>query len=730
MHGDKVLAGVMAVVAATAAAQGASAQTLDEVVVTAQKVEQRARDVPVSIAVLDRDFFQTTRTPTFEDAARMTPGLIVNESVGASYTNVAVRGIGSDALNSGVEPSVGVFVDGVYQARPAFLGADLFDVERVEVLRGPQGALYGKNTDAGAINVITRSPGSRLQADARAYAGSFGAANIEGAVGGPIAEAVRARVSAYYQTRDGYIDNTISSTGGDTYKRFGVRAQTVFALTPQFDLTLRAAYDSHRSSIINYAVLTPSPTLSGVAGLFGVTIPSDVFDRTSAANFRPHERLELFRTSATGVYDLGGGVQLTSITAFQRFRDNNISDVDYTALDLLDGGAVTHQNQISQELRINNDPAAKLSYVGGVFYFRQRQHDYGFNTVRPALAIITGGAFPSGAKDVERTDTTVESAAAFGQLNYRLTDALTGSVGLRFDHQSNVQRRAQPGGVTLPDLGTFRLSKSESNVSGSASLRYALSSAANAYATVSRGYKGGGYNGFGVGSRDEVGFAPEKAMNYEIGVKGAAYGGRLTYDVAAYYMKLRDLQVSNFNGTSFVVGNAAAATSRGVEVNLVAQPVEHLRLAAAISYGQAKYDSYPKGPCTAAQTAAAGGAVCTQNLAGRTIADAPKLHGALSGEYERPVTETLSVFARADYAFFSSRYLETALAPQTRQGAYGVLNARVGVKSGGWGLYLTAENLLDEDYLRNAYDYPLFNGAYLAAPGRPRTWGVELQASF
>src|SRR5262249_21770892 len=147
----------------------------EEIVVTAQKVEQRARDVPLSIVVLDRSFFENTRTASFEDAARLTPGLFVNESVGASYTNVAVRGIGSDALNSGVEPSVGVFVDGVYQARPAFLGADLFDVERVEVLRGPQGTLYGKNTDAGAINVMTRSPSSHFEADGRAFAGNFGA---------------------------------------------------------------------------------------------------------------------------------------------------------------------------------------------------------------------------------------------------------------------------------------------------------------------------------------------------------------------------------------------------------------------------------------------------------------------------------------------------------------------------------------------------------------------------
>lgn len=714
------------------AAAAEETATVSELVVTAQKVEQRVQDVPLSIAVFNRAYFDNTRTVTFEDVARATPGLIVNESVGASYTNVSVRGIGSDALNPGVEPSVGVFVDGVYQARPAFLTADLFDVERVEVLRGPQGALYGKNTDAGAINVISRAPTDQFEGRGRLYVGDYNALNLQAAVSGPISDRAKVRLSAYSDTRDPYIRNTISNAGGDEFRRYGARARLDLAATDKLDLSFSLAGDSHRSSLINYGVLKSSPTLTYVAGLFGVKIPTDIYARRSAANFAPHERLDQLRASVTATYDLGHGATLTSITAAQGFSDNNNSDVDYTPLKLLDGGAVTSQRQYSQEFRINNDAKAQFSYILGAFVFHQTQKNRGFNTVFPDLTAITGGAFPAGAQDLETTNTRVSSAALFGQASYRFTDQFSATLGVRYDDQRNRQHRIQPQGVTIPNLGDITVSKSESNVSGSFSLRYAFSPDLNGYATVSRGYKGGGYNGFGVGSLRELSFDPEEATNYEVGLKGSAFAHRLRFDATIFKTKLTDLQVSNFDGVNFIVGNAAAATTQGVEASLSATPISGLNIDAALSYDEATYDRYPGAPCTAAQSAAATG-TCVQDLAGRTIANAPKLHGSLALQYEHDLPfDGLVGFGRMDYAYLSRQYLETALAPETLQAGYGLLNGRIGVRTADrrWGFFLTAANLTNTKYLRNAYDYPLFEGAYLAAPGQPRTWGAELQVQF
>ncbi|WP_297506986.1 TonB-dependent receptor [uncultured Caulobacter sp.] len=718
---------------ARAAEQRAADQNaLTEVIVTAQKVEQKARDVPLSIVTFGQTYFQNTRTTTFEDLARATPGLMVNESVGASYTNVAIRGIGSDALNSGVEPSVGVFIDGVYQSRPASLAVDLTDVERVEVLRGPQGALYGKNTDAGAINIITRRPSSTFEADARAYVGNFGTTNVQAGFGGPITDKIGFRLSGYSDARDGYIKNTLPANDGNSFRRYGLRGRVDGVVAPGLDLSFKVAYDSHDSSVINYGLLKLSPTLGYLGSLFGVSFPTDIYQRQATANFRPHERLEQFRTSLTGVYDLGGGVSLTSITAFQRFKDDNITDVDYIPLDLLDGGAVTKQKQYSQEVRIASDPRARVSWLAGAFLYRQDQNNRGFNTVRKDLTTVTGGAFPRGAQDLEITRTRTSAAALFGQAAVRIDDRLTATVGLRWDSQSNRHNRFQPQGVTIPNLGQFTVSKSEDKVSGSASLRYALDERTNVYATVSRGYKGGGYNGFGVPSVAAVGFRPEQATNYEVGLKGDAFERRLSFDVAVFHMVVKDQQVSNFDGANFIVGNAAQATTEGVELNAAAAPTAGLLLNLALSYDEATYDQYAGAPCTAAQAAATTG-TCVQNLAGRVIPNAPKLHGALSAQYETEIPAlNVRAFARVDYAYFSEQYLQTAHAPETLQRGYGVLNGRVGLKvsSGRWGVYLTGANLANTKYLRNAYDFPLFSGAYLAAPGQPRTYGVELQAKF
>jgi iron complex outermembrane receptor protein len=557
---------------------------------------------------------------------------------------------------------------------------------------------------------------------------------LQGSVSGPVADGVRARLSAYSDTRDGYIRNTVSGTGGNDFQRYGLRARVDTDLSERLSVKFNAAYDVNNSSVINYALLRSSPTLSAIAGAFGVKLPSDVYARTAAANFEPHEHFNMFRGSLTGAYDLGGGSQFTSITAYQGFHDNNVSDVDYTALDLLDGGNITYQKQYSQEFRFNNDPNARFSYLLGAFFFRQTMKDRGFNTVRPALAVVTGGAFPSGAKDQTMTSTSVQSVALFGQASYKVTDKFTATAGVRFDDQDNRHARVQPQGVTIPNLGALKLSKSESNVSGSASLRYAFNRDLNGYATVSRGYKGGGYNGFGVASAAEIGFRPETATNYEMGLKGYALERRVTFDITAFHMEVSDLQVSNFDGANFVVGNAAAATTEGVELNVSASPSRELTLNFGLSYDEATYDSYPGAPCTAAQKlATAAGVSCTQNLAGRQIANAPKLHGTLSAQYEHLFESVgFSVFGRVDYAYLSKQYLQTALAPATLQKGYGLLNGRLGLRTAdqGWGLFLTGANIGNTKYLRNAYDYPLFTGAYLAAPNRPRTWGVELQAEF
>lgn len=727
-----VCAGALVASALCGAARADDAAKVDEVIVTAQKVRQRAVDVPASVAVFQRSYFENTRTSTFEELSRATPGLIVNESIGASYTAVAIRGIGSDALNNGVEPSVGVFIDGVYQARPAFLGADLADVERIEVLRGPQGTLYGKNTDAGAINLITRSSSRAYEASARLYVGNYDSLNLQGVVSGPVSDRVRARISAYSQTRDSYIDNTISGTGGDSYKRQGLRLALDVDASDHLTLAFKASVDRHDASEIKYSLLKSSPTLDFLAGLFGVSLPNSVYDRKSAANFRPHERLDLYRTSLNAVWDLGEGRTLTSITGYQWYRDNNITDVDYLAFDFLDGGNVTSQNQFSQELRLNNDPSARFSYVIGLFYFRQNQKDRGFNTVLADLDAITGGAFPAGAQDLILTRSTVESASVFGQGTWRLNDRLSATLGLRYDDQKNHQDRDQPLGVTLPDLGRSSLSKSEGDLSGTFSLRYALTPEINAYATASRGFKGGGYNGFGVPSADTIGFDAEEATNYEVGVKGSALDRRLRFAASLYHTKIKNLQVSNFDGANFIVGNAASATTRGVELSATLYAMTGLTFDAGLNLGEAVYDSYPGAPCTASQSAVVVG-ICTQNLAGRPIAYAPRAHATFAAQYERDIPGlNLDLFARADLAHFGGQYLQTALAPETRQGAYTLVNARIGLQapSGAWGVYLTGANLTAEKFLRNAYDYPLFSGAYLAAPGQPRTWGIELKAAF
>ncbi|MCG2840634.1 TonB-dependent receptor [Sandaracinobacter sp. RS1-74] len=692
------------------AAEGPSTQAQD-IIVTAERRETRLIDTPIALTAFTASNLEDRNVSRLEDLAGFIPGVFIDQ--GSLRTQrIAIRGLSADLNNPGLDQSVGLYVDGVYLGRATPGNASLFDLERIEVLRGPQGALYGKNTIAGAINYVTRLPGAELRGRAEAGYGNHSAWQLRGAVSGPLGSGVSAGVAGAVDRRDGFVQNKTTGTRLDDLDSLAARGTLRFQPGADLDIILRADYSRDRTNSGSSDVLSN--------GAFAGTplAEADPWDREVTNDIDAVQNRDVWGVSGELNWKLGGG-KLVSITAVRGFSWNNFADNDYTILDMLASGIDESQNQFSQELRYGGT-SGRLTYMLGAFYFHQGLDTQSRSRVGPAA-----GIYPAPVFGVVNGNVDTDSYAAFAHADYAFTDALSLTAGLRYTYEKKKLVHSQVGDPYAVLLGTYperTLDRSEDDFSPSFTLNYKPSADVLLYAGYSRGFKSGGFNVFSVTPTNDARYDPEHVDSFEVGLKAGlpSLGGWVAVD--AFRMNYNNMQVNQLvtvNGVpQFVTSNAARARTQGVEAELHLSPVDGLDLAATYSFLDTKFADY--------RNATSSGADYTGNV----LPFAPRHSGSLAAQYTVPVSGALELFLRGEMNMRSRIYFGPDNA--FSQNGVTLLNARAGVhdRNAGWGIYGWVRNLADRDYAVARSRGALVPGQTIQSLGAPRTLGVELTFDF
>jgi iron complex outermembrane recepter protein len=693
-------------------------QGLEEVVVTATKTgAQSVQHIPIAISTFTGDQLSESNIQTTQDLQGYVPNLSISQST--TYAEIYIRGIGSSNFIGGSDPSTTVQVDGIYLSRPYAQFADFLDVERVEVLRGPQGTLYGRNAVGGTINVISRQPTDEFKAENQLSVGDFSLLRDQAYVSGPIiAGELQGSLSASYTSHGPYIDNIVSSGRdiADEHNR-AIRGQLRFEPADTIDATTRLDYMvSHDAQGMPTTLLAPfDPVTNRILG-----------DFTKVATDEP----EGYRTTNWGVAEdinvsFTPGLKLRSLTAFRASSTEGYIDADGTDQNLLAGYQAEHDRQVSQEVNLVGN-YTKFNFVAGVYYLHEKD-----------TLDITASVIPAGVAAVYLPTFTTDAEALFAQGTYHLTDQLDLTAGARYTWEQ--KDMLQNGGVYLNPSGqiyigqpssmlravpaSFDLPSNFHSPTPKFGLQWTPADNLMLYVSATRGFKSGGYN-FSSNDASTAPFAPEKVWSYEVGVKSSWFDHRLRANLTGFYYDYTNLQVQEIIGPAEEsITNAATATNKGIELEVAARPVSGLDLIVNMATLDATYSKYLGAPVPAS----VGGGVA--DASGKRLDQAPSYSGNLAAQYTLPLSRGDSVDGRVEYNFQGREYFEPTNYYVESQKAYGTLNLVVGYTTpgGAWRLSLWGKNLADTRYFVAIGD----NGAtFSGVPGAPRTFGATLTTKW
>ncbi len=709
------------------AQQTAEPVRIEEVVVTAQKRSESLQEVPVSVAVVSGARLEQQQISSVENLPLVSPSLAFNDSNSSRGQGLSVRGVGTLSFSDGVEPSVSTVVDGVVLGRQAMSVFDLIDIDRVEILRGPQGTLFGKNASAGVLSIVSQRPSNQFGGAYGATLTDQGERKLRGTITGPIVDGkLAARLTAYYSGYDGYVKNVTTGTELNDRKQYGVRAKLLF--TPTDTLDVLAIADYAKSSGACCAPTIRSVTANNLyfgktyASYVGVT-PSKDNEQTSASVDSVNNQ-----NSAGASIEANqqlGGFTLTSITAFRHFHVYDNIDSDLVSINLLDlNNANQRQNQFTQELRITSPKGERLEYVAGLYYFFQ-----GLKTQTQSAGTL--GAVPIGTFLGSQVDRGIhtENASVFGQATFHVTDQLSLIAGGRYttEQQNAWFRRkvlpgalaAAPASVAGGPLIAEGLKSDESKVSTKFGVQYDIAPGFMVYASYSRGFKGAALNLLNFLTAAQVSSGaylvpPEIPTAYEAGARTSFFDRRLQLNATVFNETFKGFQATAYDSLtqSNTLTSAGELRSRGVELEALAAPARGLTLSANLAYTDAEFTDFPNAPCYPGQLLVSGtachalGSTFIQDLKGAPLNNAPKWAYTLSASYTRPLGwHDLNGFVDVNYAYRSKVNFSLNQDPNTVQEGFGIASVNLGVQTPGQGLRLAlfARNLFDEHYASFIY---------------------------
>jgi len=708
---------------------------LEEIVVTAQKRSERLQDVPLAVSALSADALEQSQINSTAGMANLVPSLTYTQSTSDLNNNVRIRGVGTALFNAGLESAVSFVVDGVVMSRQGQGFQDLIDVERVEVLRGPQGTLFGKNATAGVINIVTKRPSQDFEGVAEIGIAEQGEYRARASVSGPISETVAARLTGYYTDNRGYVYDY----GRDKHvyggRDVGVRGKVEWQATENLNILFTAdARDSNSDCCQPIPYLTTNSVLAGIRS--PVVASSD--NRTvSSGDTKTFSNSNQAGGSIEANLDVGDHT-LTSITAYRSWKLENNVDVDgfdsATPLYLPFGngyfgvnGGTADIRQFTQELRLTSPGGEPLTYTFGLFYFNL-DLDRAFTRrvggcVTPGTAYGQPCASSYFSSSNHDANTKTDNYAAFGQAEYELTDALSAFGGFRLQRETVSYSGTRYG--TAPYAGDRLLfaastgsgEVSDTDLSGKAGLKYEIDRNAQTYFTWSRGYKGRGFDvELTANFVDQEAVKPETVNSYELGWKQQAFDGRLTVNSALFYAKYQDLQVqSTIAPNVSVPTNAGSSISKGAEVEFQARPASGWSINGGVTYLSAKFDAdriacalpAQAGAVTLASGAAEPTNTCfklgsgtVQNVRGGTLPNAPRWRGNINVRYEDEVATDWDGFVQVGFNTQSDSTFSLEQDEGLTQGGYSTVDLSFGVltQDERYQLTLYVRNLTDKHY--------------------------------
>jgi iron complex outermembrane receptor protein len=722
------LAVLPAAAQAPAAAQGqpaaADSGVLEEVVVTARRQTESLQRVPIAISAFNPEALNRQQAADLGGLQGAVPNLNIVQGRGTtSSANTFIRGIGQpDALVS-FDPGVGIYVDDVFVSRIQGALFDLYDLERVEVLRGPQGTLYGKNTIGGAIKLVSKKPTDELSARIEATIGSYERLDFKAGVSGPIiGDKLLGSVSVLSANRNGYFRDTRNSQRYNDKDSVAARASLLAKPSDRLEILLTADVNHERPSIAVGEQRSPL-TLAFAPTVVVYRPPGTPFDFKGSVSVQDINKLDSRSQTGTITWNATDALTLKSITAYRSLNTNAFIDIDATPLIFGDVRVAVDQNQLSQEFQALFDNGGPIKGVAGLYYLRERinQQQFSFNN-----DWIAG--FGSRATDILRT----KSYAAFANATWEIVDRLSLSGGIRYTDEKKSYRRSQTSGSTvfafLP-ITTVNLANSDSwnNWSPRASLDYRVTDDVLAYASVSRGFKSGGFNGRAANQAQFQPYDPELVWTYEAGLKATALDDRLRANAAVFYNDYTNFQASvnerlPDNTIQQYVVNAGKLKTQGFELEVSARPLQGLDITASLGYLDAKYKEFFELSGTGARV----------DLKSNKPAFSPKWTAQLAAYYRFGLTNRLNLTVGGDVTHRSSHYLSVRNTPLLFQKSYEVLNAQIILSDAldVWRIAAGVKNIDDKRYLVDAQDFAAVGGARTGYYGAPRTYSLTVSYRY
>ncbi len=785
--------------------QAVSAAVIEEIIVTAQKREESLQEVPIAVSAFSGDFIEETGIDDLLELQQYTPGLGVGTAASNVTTTIFIRGLGTTGGTLAFESGVGVYIDGVYRSRQTSAINDLIDLERVEVLKGPQGTLFGRNTVTGAIQYVTRAPEQEFGGWAEVQAGNLDYVTVRGAVNVPVIDNVLAtRFSGSVSQREGYVDNLFLGTEVNERERYQFRAQALY--TPTDDISLRLIADVSQLDEACCAngvfIETGAPQelffLSNSSALPASSFHEDEY----ITDQDPVSLIDEWGVSGELTWDFDT-VTFVSQTAYREFDLNTTVDADFTTFH---GGTTSidgDQWSFSQEFRLHGS-AARLEWVAGVHYYEQEFDqlstiDLGpnavttfFQTLAPFdlntaafFGLIPGVApqticptaahasiapfcalsvLPEGSGTRDFSTQNQSSWAAFGQLDFDLTDRLVATLGLRYNSESKEastdfgNANLAPGLAVTDVISPITVQRDnivfdDDAVSGTAKLTYFPSDLVMTYLSYGRGYKAGGTNVsrlqltvesraiasaqlFTTGTYDPSipvsllpdSFGAEESESWEAGVKSDLLGARLRLNATVFHTKFDNLQLNQFDPdlNTFVIRNAAALVSQGLELEAMATPTDWLTLTAAYAYVDAYYDSFPGGTCGSQDAPQMIGCDNTDRNAQGT----PENSISVTARITQDISPGLTGYAQLDADYRDETFYGSENDPIKTLPSRTLVNLRMGATfmDGKIDVSVWGKNVFDREYATTPLNSSL--GSIIAGFTEPPTYGVTLRSNF
>jgi len=746
---------------------------LIEVVVSSRRRIEKVQDVPIAVSVITGKQAEQAGAFNVNRIKELVPSVQLYSS-NPRNTGINIRSLGSPfgLTNDGIDPGVGFYVDGVYYARPAATTLDFIDVEQIEVLRGPQGSLFGKNTTSGAFNITTRKPSFTSGADFELSYGNYAFLQAKASVTGALGKKIAGRLSFSGTQRDGLVDNVATGRATNTLNNQGIRGQLLYTPSENTNIIFAADITTQRPDGYAQVIAGVAPTKRAAYRQFDAIIadlnyklPSqNAFDRKIDQDTPWRSGQDMGGISLNIDTKIGGGT-LTSTTAWRFWNWDPSNDRDFTGLQVLAKSQnPTRQTQITQEVRYAGQLASGLSGVAGVFFIDQTSQTNGteesgnaqwrFSQSTTSNLWKTPGLFEGyGIKTDARI--RASSAAVFGQLDWAITERLHILPGLRynFDKKDADYSRTTYGGLQTTDPALIALKKlvytdqafksntDNTDFSGNITVSYKASDKINAYATYAKSYKPVGVNVAGLPSNsagepllDLAVIKPEKVNHYEIGVKTSPFKNSI-FNLTFFNTDIKDfqtnVQAAELGVNRGYLANADKVRVRGAEMDASFVISSHLTINGAATYTDGKYVKFTNAPLPLEET---GSSVAYKDVSGTDLPGASKWAGSLGGE----LSDKAKFFGNAGKIFIgldSYARSEFSSSPSASKylvvDGYAIFNGRLGFRaSQGLSIQIWGRNLLNKDYYEQLLPAGGNSGQYAAVLGDQRTYGITFKYSL